>query len=477
MKSIFRVLAGLMVIAFALTACIPTAPATPTAPAAPTAAEAEPTAAEAAEPTAAEAAEPTAVEATQPAGEAGGEQQVTLKVWDILTSETENAVIAQLNKEFEEAHPGVTIQREMQTMDQLKATLKLAFSAPDGPDVSQVNQGYPDMGALAAADLLLDLTDVAKEKGWDVKLSPGIVARNSFTPDGKQMGQGNLYGIPITAELVGVFYNREIFEKHGIEIPKTFAEFETILQTLKDAGEVPLNYGSLDGFVNIHLFGAVQNKDITRKYIDDFIYGLEGATFNTPENVAVAQTLVNWVDAGYFTKDFVGIGYDDSVAAFRTGSGAMMITGSWISGDTIAQQPGKFGFFLLPGNNEGDKVLSVGGTSFGFGIRKSSPNRDLAIEYIDWMVSDRAAELWVETGFVPVGQVSKEGDDPLLNDLLKSWQYMTANDLVGHYLDWATPTFYDTLNAAFAELLAKQITPEEAIQKIEDDYSAALSNR
>lgn len=415
-------------------------------------------------------------ETGQPAAPAQNEQ-VNLKVWDILTSETETRIADQLNKEFEAANPGVKIVRESKTFDQMKQAAKLGLSAADGPDVAQINQGYSDMGVLVTADLLMDLGKYADQYGWVDKLSPGIVARNSFTPDGVKLGEGNLYAIPITAELVGVFYNKEIFEQHGLEIPKTFADFEVTLQQLKDAGITPITHGSLDGFPNIHLYSEIQNVDITRQYLDDLIYVRGDASFNTPENLAAAKKLMEWVDNGYFTKDFTGIGYDDTVNAFTAGQGAMLITGSWISGDTIAQAPGKFGFFLMPGKTEGAKRMSTAGTSTAFAIRKTTANPDLAAKYIDWMVSDRAAQLWAESGTVPVGKVTIESADPLFVDLLNAWAYLTENDLVGHYLDWATPTFYDTLNATLTEMMAKQITPEEAIQKIEADYAAYKATR
>lgn len=459
MKRTMRIITAVAIIAMLLAACAPAAATTP--------AGGSPSGG---------ATTPAPTEATAPKGEPM-QQNVTLKVWDILTSETETRIADQLNKEFEEANPGVKIVRETKTFDQMKSTAKLGLSANDGPDVAQINQGYSDMGALVTAGLLTDLTNYDTLYGWSKKLSPGIVARNSFSPDGKRLGEGSLYAVPVTAELVGVFYNKELFDKAGVTIPKTFAEFEANLQKLKDAGIVPINYGSLDGFVNIHLFAEIQNVEITRQYLDDFIYTRNNVSFNTPENIAAAKKMVEWVDAGYFTKDFTGIGYDDSVNAFRGGQGAMMITGSWISGDTIAQAPGKFGFFLMPGKTEGAKRMSTGGTSTAFAIRKSSPNADVAAKYIDWLVSDRAAQLWAESGTVPIGKVTVEKADPLFTDLLNAWAFMTQNDLVGHYLDWATPTFYDTLNAAFAEMMAKQTTPEQAVEKIQADYAAYLATR
>jgi raffinose/stachyose/melibiose transport system substrate-binding protein len=49
---------------------------------------------------------------------------------------------------------------------------------------------------------------------------------------------------------------------------------------------------------------------------------------------------------------------------------------------------------------------------------------------------------------------------------------VTSQDGLVPYLDWATPTFYDTIAAALQEMLGGQITPEEYLQRLQDDYSA-----
>ena len=89
--------------------------------------------------------------------ENGAEEQVLL-VWDQFYRKEESKVIETLNAEFEAAHPGVRIQREVKVLDDLRTTVKLALSKEDGPDVAQVNQGRNDMGALVEAGLLLPLS-------------------------------------------------------------------------------------------------------------------------------------------------------------------------------------------------------------------------------------------------------------------------------------------------------------------------------
>jgi raffinose/stachyose/melibiose transport system substrate-binding protein len=346
--------------------------------------------------------------------------------------------------------------------------------------VVQVNQGLSDMGALVKAGLLLDLTAYAEQYGWVEKLSQGIVTRNSFTADGATFGEGNLYGVPPVAELIGVFYNKQIFEDAGLSVPTTFAEFEAALETLKAAGVTPIVFGNLDAWPAIHTYSEIQNALIDRAYLDDFIFGRSEAGFDTPENLQAAQTLAAWVDAGYFTPFFEGIGYDDSWRLFGEGEGAMILTGSWISGELLNMaEPDAFGFFLTPPVEAGAPRMSVGGTSLAYGIRATTANPDLAAEYIDWMMSPRAAELWIEAGFVPVQPVGDDAvaEGTLFADLVSAWRHLNETDGVGHYLDWATPTFYDTITSALQELLGKQITPEEFVTRLHEDYMAFVAEK
>lgn len=425
-------------------------------------------------PAAAPAGETTAATENPAAG-----ATTTLTVWDNWTREEDSALMDKLVADFEAAHPGVTVNRVVKSFDDLKATAKLAMSAADGPDVAQINQGWSDMGAMVQGGLLAPLTPYAEQYGWLDKISPGIAARNSFSADGKSFGEGDLYGVPPVAELVGVYYRKDIFNELGLAVPKTFAEFEAAMDQIKAAGYVPLTFGNLDGWPAGQTLGEMIGTQLAdRATLDDLIFSWgQGASWDSPEVIAAAQKLVEWVDKGYFTSGFEGIGYDDSGNLFNNGEGAMMLTGSWMASTFAAGPNGEnIGFFLVPPAEEGGFKLSTGGTSLAYAIRAGSPNVDLAAEYLDWMMSDAAAQGWVGVGIVPVAatDASSAQEGTLFADLLAGWQSMNSRDEVGHYLDWASPTFYDTLTAALQELMAKQITPEEFAARLQADRAAFL---
>ena len=45
------------------------------------------------------------------------------------------------------------------------------------------------------------------------------------------------------------------------------------------------------------------------------------------------------------------------------------------------------------------------------------------------------------------------------------------------YLDYATPTFYDTLSAAVKQLTAKKLTPQQFCEQLQKDYAAFLKTK
>ncbi len=403
---------------------------------------------------------------------AGAQEQITLVVWDNWTRDAEQAMIDQLTAEFEAANPGVTVQREPYDTSDLTALLPLALSEASGPDVAMINQGYTGMGALVRAGLLLPLDDYAAQYGWLDRYAEGLHARNRFTPDGATFGEGNLYGVSNTAEVVGAYYWREDFAELGLSIPTTFEEFEAVLKALKDAGKTPIVFGSLDGWPAIHTWGAIQHAYSTLEEIDAFMYRREGGTFDTEANLLAAQKMVEWIQAGYFSPGFEGMDYDNQTfAAFLNHQGSMWITGSWMTGSIIAElgeEP--IGFFVIPSALPDAPPLSIGGVGLAYGIRAGTEHPDLAAAYIDLVTGPRAAELLFEQGFLPAAEVNPDllVEGTLTADVVNAWNLISSQNAVGHYLDWTMPD----IAANIQELMAGQVTPEQFIQDVEADYQA-----
>jgi raffinose/stachyose/melibiose transport system substrate-binding protein len=403
----------------------------------------------------------------------------TLTVWDQETGKV-SKVWDQLNAEFEAEYPNVTIERVNRDFGQLKTLLRLALSGPEGPDVVEANQGWPDMGQLVKAGLLLPLDTYADAYGWRDRVPENVLAVSSWSSDGSQFGAGNLYGYTTMGEIIGVYYNKQKLSDLGLEIPTTMTEFEQALEVAKRAGEVPIQFGNNDAFAGIHEYGVIQDQLAPVDYLTDVVFGLQGGglSFDTPENLEAATTLQAWAEAGYFTPGFGGGGYDDAVANFAAGEGVLMITGNWIVAN-LGDDNTDFGFFAMPPVEEGAPPVAMGGAGFPLAIAAGSEHPDAAAAYIDWMTNDHASDLLLPAGQIPLhtGSEPPVQEGTVLADVVGAAQDVAAADGVVPYLDWATPTFYDTLTAAIQEVMDSRISPEEFVAKVEADYAEFQSSR
>ena len=262
-------------------------------------------------------------------------------------------------------------------------------------------------------------------------------------------------------------------------VPTTFEDFEQLLADIKAAGITPIAFGSLDGWNAIHEYSAIQHLLVSLDYINNLTYGVNNASFDTPENREAAQILSDWAQAGYFTQGYPGIGYDDSNNNFKAGEGALTITGSWFAPELMTGTDQEFGFFLLPGFS-GQPTMAIGGVGIPYSIRKTTQHPDLAAEYLNWMISPRAAELWAQAGMLPAMSLpegSKVDTNNLFGETLFAWEAVNKNNAVGHYIDWATPTFYDTLVAELQKLLGGISTPANFTAAVEADYARFLQEQ
>ena len=401
---------------------------------------------------------------------------VTLLVWDQEVRGGQAAQMAELIKEFEAKYPNIKIKRVSRSFDDLKTTLRLALSGNEPPDVVEANNGRSDMGEFVKAGQLRPLDSYAKAYGWAARYPKSVLQYSSYSPDGKTFGEGNLYGLPQVGETVGVFYNKKKLAVAGVQPPTTWAELQASLATLKGKGEVPLVLGNLEKWPAIHVFGTVQGRTTPAETIKALAFGRSGATWKSPENLEAAQTLVDWVDKGYFNKGVNGQDYDPAWQAFTKGTGVYLIAGTWLQADLQKAMGADVGFMLPPGAAAGDKPVATGGTGLPFAITTKSKNPDAAAAYINFITSKDAMAVLAKTGNLPIADTSTQVvAGGLQKDVFTSFGAIVEKDGLVPYLDYATPTMYDTIGAALQDLLAKKATPDQFLDRLEKDYTAFAS--
>ncbi len=413
-------------------------------------------------------AKPTSAISTNPAS-AG---KVTLRVWDQEVRGGQNAEITQLNKEFMAKYPNVTIQRTSKSFSDLKTTLKLALSGNNPPDVVEVNQGYPDMVSFVKAGMLLPLDSYASVYGWANRYPASLLNLNRVSADATHFGEGRLYGVSQMGEYVGIYYNKTKLQALGLQPPKTWSDFTADLAKAKAAGQLPIQLGNLDKFPAIHTFGVIQGQLAGKDAVRNLVFGT-GGSWTDPKTVQAAATLQDWAKKGYFPSGVNGIAYDDSNKHFADGKGVFLITGTWAAAD-LKQPMGSSLGLIVPPAPAGGPTVTTGGESLAFGVTSKSAHADVAAAYINFLTDAHADDVMTRTGNLPaVPSAAAKSLDPasIEGQMVSGWEKLSSADGLVPYLDYSTPTFYDTLTSALQSLIGGQMTPQQFAQTLQADYS------
>ncbi|WP_186319248.1 ABC transporter substrate-binding protein [Streptomyces sp. SAJ15] len=404
--------------------------------------------------------------------------KVTLTVWDQEVQGGQNDELEQLNREFQRKYPKVTVKRVARGFTDLKATLKLALSGNNPPDVVQANQGYPDMVAFVRAGLLAPLDDYAGIYEWNTRYPTALLNLNRVSADGRRFGTGRLYGISQTGEYIGLYYNKDVLTKAGLRPPTTWEEFTDGLARLKAAGELPVQFGNLDKYPAIHTFGVLHGR-LGADRARATVFG-RGDGFDTAATREAAATLAHWVDRGYLPAGANGLGYDDAAKKFAAGSGGYLITGTWQLAELKRAMGDRLGFMPPPPTTVGGASVTTGGQGLAWSIAARSRHREVAAAYLDFLTSPHAADVMTRHGVLPVvpGPAARRaGPGTVDGQLVAGWERLSAADGLVPYLDYATPTFYDTLSESLQGVLAGNLSPRRFAATLQRDYGAFLRER
>jgi raffinose/stachyose/melibiose transport system substrate-binding protein len=404
--------------------------------------------------------------------------KITLTEWDQNTGTTGIGLAqVELNNAFMKKYPNVKIVRNDQSFADLKTTLKLALSSNNPPDVVQANQGYPDMGAFVAADLLQPVDKWAALYGWKTRFPSALLDLNSFSADGKTFDSGNLYGVSQTGEIVGVYYNKKILSALGVAVPKTLDDFTAAMKAVKAKGKLPLEYGDSSKSPGIHLMGIVQAALAGATEVRNLVFDRGGAKWTDATTLKSAEVMQGWAKANYLTSGFNGKSDDDALADFGKGSAAFYVSGTWQLASLSTALGTDVGFLVLSG--VGGKSVTQGGEGLAWAMTSKTKNPDVAAAYIDFITNAAASTVLADTGNLPAVPPAsyKPKAGTLAADILTEWNTISSTDGLVPYLDYATTTFYNTLSAGMQELLAGQQSPAQFTQALQADYAAFTADK
>lgn len=379
---------------------------------------------------------------------------VELTVWTEWTaggeSDSFNALVDQWNSE----HPGIHVTHRPIGNDEFFTVIRTGMAGSEPPDILQY-EGYQQTRDFAAAGQLIPVTDLWDEIKDGFLLQDAGIAACSY--------EGEMYCIPTHfASAWQMFYNPDLLNEFGVEVPTTYEEFLAAADVFKDAGIAPIAMGDSAGWPAEHYWMAylVQNCGVEKVY--DAL-ALDGSASFTDECfVKSAADLQYLAQNGYFTAGMASDDFDVAQALFVSGVTPFFHTGTWLLGDFPDDAGFQLSMFPFPRfedaavNNE-----IIGAVTITFGIASGSKHQEEAMEFLRFVTSQEAGDVFAHYDVLSLraGSVATYS-----SDLAKeAWHGIETAENALPWIENEMPAAVgeNQIYRGTVQLLTGQLTPEE----------------
>ncbi len=310
-----------------------------------------------------------------------GTQSGAVTVWHYFSVDSQVQELKDLAVLYNQTSPKVQVNYVFVPYDQLPNKVVAGAAAGTGPDVVVYNG--PNVGQFVDAKAIIDLTPF-----WS-----SFKDKDLFAPAVVHSIDGKVYGVQGYVNLLGLWYNKDILDKVGVQPPTTIDQLTAALQKVTKAG-----------YKGITLTGKPNDQGEWQSYPWMSAYGW---SYSGPDASAAekAFSLVSgWASKGYLSRIVVTWEQAEPFQAFTVGDVAFTENGNWQLGTAKANAHFNYGVVALPSGPNPAKVY-LGGEAESIGAFSKNPK--LAWAYLQASYFSKAGQL---VAFKDVGSIPSRKD-------------------------------------------------------------------
>ncbi|MGW7516484.1 ABC transporter substrate-binding protein [Streptomyces sp. NPDC054796] len=407
---------------------------------------------------------------------AGGKTRITANCMPPKSAKTDRKIFEQDVARFEKLNPDIDVTVHDAFPCQDPKTFEAKLSGGQMEDVFYTY--FTDAEHVVDIDQAADLTPYLKElKGYeDIQRQ----LKDIYTVDGK------VYGIPRTNYSMGLLYNRELFEKAGLDPDKPPTTWEEVRAAAKKIAGLGKDYVGYADYSAQNQGGWHFTAGVYAQGGDVVSEDGKKATVNTPEGKAWLQNLkdMRWRDDSMGSKQLLII--NDVQQMMGSGKLGMYLAAPDNIPLIVKQFKGSYKDLALAPMPGGEGTL-IGGDGYMFN-KKASPEQIRAgLKWIDHMFLtpgqgflgdyERAAKLKTPVG-LPEPRLWSGESDAKDQEIKKKY----ANVPVGNYRSFVegnqdltmkieppkAQQIYSVLDGAVSAVLTKKDADIDALLKEAD---------
>lgn len=345
---------------------------------------------------------------------------------EVFSTKMENSDILQrFADDYMALHPEVEI--DFQSPPEGGTVLRTKLTKNRTPDVIFMG-GDATYKDLAGSGVLMDVSDMEIVKSIQPAYREQLFARNKNQEE-------VMYGIPYATNAEGIIYNKDIFNKYGLSIPKTYDELLAICETLKAEGVQPFYFTFKDAWTMGPLFMPLSANLTPDTFLID---RQENKTTFFETHKETAEKILELRQYGQ--KDLMGKSYDDGNIAFANGEAAMYPQGNWAIPNIRKANPEiNLDMFTFPAGNDYEENKVVSGIDVMAVISADTDKEELARDFIAFVLEDENMKDYMKDQFAFSAVVGYDQEDESVQGLKETF---AEGKIVG-FPDHFYPTGYD----------------------------------
>ncbi|GKW46469.1 ABC transporter substrate-binding protein [Planococcus sp. NCCP-2050] len=284
----------------------------------------------------------------------------------------DKAVLDEIIAEFEAANPDIAVEMNIYPSDQYQATAQRMLQEGSTGDVFTSFPGA-QFESLQKAGIFADLT----EEEFVSKFDENLISVGQ--KDGKQMALPYqlVFNIPV--------YNKGMFEELGLEVPKSWTEFQEMADTLLENGITPIAFPGADIGPNQFMNSMMMNNALDEDVFAKLQSGEESLT-----NEWWVKTLEDFQlleQKGYIQENALGTNADSAMAMVANEEAAMIATGSYHMASIMGLNPDLQLDLLAPITVEESEAVyeGINTATFMLAVNSKSEKQEQAKKFIDFL--------------------------------------------------------------------------------------------
>jgi raffinose/stachyose/melibiose transport system substrate-binding protein len=334
------------------------------------------------------------------AASARGHAQVTLRMLNVTQQRPGmDAMVAN----FERVYPNIKIEVDYPEATTYPSVLLTQVQAGNAPDLMSVGAGASAafaVYALGSQGKLLDLSSSPWKKRIPQAWRKFVTVKQ------------RIYGFPTGYNLVGMVYNKDLFQQLQLQVPKTFGELLTLCGKIRAAGKIPIAAGFAGVAASVNMANILMNEFVYNKDPNWTLERIQHkVTFaGSPLWQRAYNAVVQMRDANCFNPAPAATSTPQQYAMVASGQAVMMPASTQETAALAAINPNlNSGLFVLPADNAADTVVPSGVGQLTFAVSKDTKHPKEARMFIDFLARPKQNSLYAKLNGIVAGDDFRKG--------------------------------------------------------------------